>query len=879
MKFRNNIFSKLIHKHYSFLLIPAVSFFLLALNLSEDNNAGSKIISPEWNQYQTVSRQDTGTVGVPMDFGPGITLTVAEIMEREAMLPEARYKTPKERPIERKEFEESKEATENLVQNPDAPPVSQWPPRNPDEKYQEPLQTDAPQTLGTTFVGPVLSTAGYIPPDSQGDVGPTQVMVTSNGRITVYSKAGVVGGLNVGLDAFFSSVDNGTGTSDPHIRYDRLTQRWYVVGINLPGSGANRIMIARSSGPTITNSSSFTFFQFQQDAVGTPGADAGAFADYPTLGVDKFALYIGANMFQNVSPYAYLGTSVWVVNKTNLNAGSLTVSGFHQISNGSTEGPRTPQGVDNDDPSATEGYFIGVSNFAYSRLTIRRVTNPGTTPVLSGNLNITVPTTTSSQSVPCNGSTANLDGLDDRLFAAAIHRNKISNTVTLWTAHNFEVNSSGVASTSGNRLASRWYEVTNLTTTPSLSQSGTIFDPAASNILNYWIPSCAMSGQGHMAIAYSRAGTANKAEIYASGRLRTDALGTTQANLLLQSSSTNYNVESGTQRWGDYSQTVVDPTDDMTFWTFQEYCNANNSWGVRAVQLKAPPPATPSSSSLVNIDAGQTSVNIVITGTSASGSEFYDPGADAGGPGFANHIAASITGGVTVNSITFNSPTQVTLNINTVSATVGAKNITITNPDGQTATGNSLINIQAHNPSSYTFNALIQGFYDATANIMVRDTMRVYVRNSTSPYALVDSGKVYLSNTGAGVISFTRVFNSVTYYFVFNHRNTIETWSKSPGQSFNSYALSYDLTTAAAQAYGNNIKQVDISPVKFACYNGDVDQDQSVDASDLSDVENASTVSLSGYVRQDCNGDDYVDAADVSLVENNVAASVATVKP
>src|SRR6185369_12524688 len=43
--------------------------------------------------------------------------------------------------------------------------------------------------------------------------------------------------------------------------------------------------------------------------------------------------------------------------------------------------------------------------------------------------------------------------------------------------------------------------------------------------------------------------------------------------------------------------------------------------------------------------------------------------------------------GVTVNSVTINSPTQVTINISTVNAVGGDKPITITNPDGQTATG------------------------------------------------------------------------------------------------------------------------------------------------------------------------------------------------
>jgi hypothetical protein len=127
--------------------------------------------------------------------------------------------------------------------------------------------------------------------------------------------------------------------------------------INIPLSGANRILIAVSSGPTITGVSSFSFFQFQHDLVApTPNSDTGGFADYPSLGVDNNALYIGANIF-NSSQTALLGTSGYVIRKVHF-LGSLVVTAARQLAT-STGGPFSPQGVDNDDPNATEGYFIG----------------------------------------------------------------------------------------------------------------------------------------------------------------------------------------------------------------------------------------------------------------------------------------------------------------------------------------------------------------------------------------------------------------------------------------------------------------------------------------------------------------------------------------
>ena len=583
----------------------------------------------------------------------------------------------------------------SLQHNPLAPAVSQWPvlPPSSSGTGSSPPPPLVPQIVGSSFLGAQISdTVGYIPPDSMGTVGPSQVLVIVNGRIKVFSKTGTLGPLNADTDTFFSSVST-AGTSDPHVRYDRLSQRWFITMIDVASD--NKILIAVSSGPTITGSSSFTFFQFQHDLVGTtPNSDTGGFADYDTLGVDKFALYIGVNVY-NSSGTAVIGTTGFVVNKANLLAGTLTVTPFRQIGaiSGTGAGPWTPQGVDNDDPNATEGYFIAVDNASFGKLVLRRISNPGGSPSISANLNLTVPSTDFPISQPNKGSSKNLDALDDRLFGAAIRKNKITGTTSLYTAHNIQVNSSGVASTSGGRNGSRWYEIGNLTGTPALLQSGTLFDSATTSPRGFWIPSVAVSGQGHMALGCSYASVNDFAGVATAGRLRSDPLGSIQSATLAVVSSTAYNItESGTShRWGDFSQVAVDPADEMTMWTFQEYCNAANSWGVRAVQLKAPPPATPASASPASLAQGQSSVNVVITGPSLSGSEFFDPGLDTGGPGFSNHLAVAVNGGgITVNSVTFSNPTNITVNLTVAGgAAVGARTITVTNPDGQSATSAS----------------------------------------------------------------------------------------------------------------------------------------------------------------------------------------------
>ena len=630
--------------------------------------------------------------GEPWTGEKGITQTTAEIMEQDARhTPRKREADPKPSRI--------RPDRRNLPQNPDALLDTQWP-AQPERISEEEaaelkrLQAIEAQTLGLSFTGATLSETSAFPPDTMGDVGPTQYLVGVNGRIKVFDKAtGALGALNADMDVFFQSVRGGSSTSDPRVRFDRLSGKWFVIMINVFTSN-NRVVLAVSDNATITASTVWTFFQFTNSAV-TPAGDTGCFADYPTLGIDANALYIGVN---NFCPNTFAGTTAFVVRKSSVTgAGPIVVSAFRNLT-GTPNGPGiyTPQGVDNTDPAATEGYFVGVDNAEFGLLAVRRVSNPGGTPTISPNIFIPVLATSFPRTVPHlgnnNGTTGYLDGLDDRLYAATIRNGR------LWTAHNIGVSNTGSVEGARTRNAVRWYELKDVNTdTPGLVQAGTIYAATANNSpddRNYWIPSVMVSGQGHAALGFSSAGTSEYANAATAGRLAGDLLGTTRDPQLYTNSTTAYNPPNntgssrGSRRWGDYSYTSVDPTDDMTMWTIQQFCDATNSYGVRVVKLIAPPPAAIAGVNPPSVATGQASTNVTITGLPTNGAGFYDPGA-----GFTGRLRATVSGGVTVNSVSYVNPTTVTLNLSTASAAAGKKNITITNPDGQTVTANDVLTV------------------------------------------------------------------------------------------------------------------------------------------------------------------------------------------
>jgi hypothetical protein len=657
------------------------------------------------------------TPGVPIGGELGIQRTTAEIMQAQLTAP------PSSRPPMKPEHEMPNR--DNRLQNPDAKPVASTPDAEAALRgvgihgANSPILA-APQTLSTNFTGATLADTGAFPPDSMGTVGPSQYIAFENGRIRSFTKAGVADGvMNLDPDVFFASVMTPVSppvvlnfTSDPQIRYDRFTARWYLSIIDVPCTNAgctttapNRWMVAVSdaaSNGVITGATVWTFFQFQAD----PGTN---FCDYPSLGTDVNALYVGCNMFNNTGT-TFIGANGYVVQKTSvLGAGPIVVNAFpNMVAGAAGAGPESPRGVDNFDPTATEGYFVGPDNQFFSQIAFRRISNPGSaTPTISANIIVVVSLTTAPTRVPhlgnTGGNSGQLDSIDDRFFQAMIRNGR------MWAAHNFLTTNAGVAGAGGQtRNSTRWYEFTNLTTTPTLVQSGTVFDSAATAAAarQYFIPSVVVTGQGHAVLAMTMAGTPVGATPAFVGRLAGDTLGTMDgppatAAVTFGTTTANYNPPSDPggangRRWGDYSFTVVDPIDDMTVWTIQEFNQALNSYAVRVAKILAPPPATPSSvvtgeAVPTTVPQGRPAYFVTVNGTVVSGSGFYDPGANLPPPALAfSHVNVTFNGAgaptVIPGTIEFLSPTQLRLKVNTVGAALGSYTVTVTNPDGQALT-------------------------------------------------------------------------------------------------------------------------------------------------------------------------------------------------
>lgn len=614
---------------------------------------------------------------------------------------------------------------EHLPQAPDAPHVAIWKdlefagratsadpsgpdPARPRDESENPSRT---QKSELEFTGATLADSGQFPPDASGDVGPSQYLAAVNGRVRTFAKAtgAADGALDLTLDVFFADVvtppTSTTITAYPRVRFDRHAQRWFVTAIDVPASGGdNRVLIAVSSGATISAQTSFAFYAFSHSGV-TPAGDTGCFLDAPSLGVDANALYVGGNLVCG-SESALTGSSGFVVQKASLlGGGPIAVTVFRNLSVPNGSGLFAPRGVDNLDAAATEGAFVGVDAGAFGRLVLRRVSNPGTfSPSLGVVEAITVPATSFPRAVPHLGNTGGRDGrldaVDDRLANAVVRGGR------LWTSQHVLVDASGVATRDQviGRNGIRWYEL-NLSQSPAaLVQAGTVYSPASNDPLWYWTSSVVVTGQGHAVLGSSVSGKVTAAGAACASRLAGDAAGMMSAPTVYEAGAGDYNPAGDPggvlgRMWGGTSATSVDPTDDMTAWTLQQFNDAPGSWGIRVKRLQAPPPATPSSVSPSALELGQSNVTITVTGTSSSGSGFFDPG-----EGFTNRLQASASGlGITVHSVTYMSPTSMALVVSVdAGAVAGTRDITVTNPDGQAATGTALLTVGSPAPPNVT---------------------------------------------------------------------------------------------------------------------------------------------------------------------------------
>jgi hypothetical protein len=155
-----------------------------------------------------------------------------------------------------------------------------------------------------------------------------------------------------------------------------------------------------------------------------------------------------------------------------------------------------------------------------------------------------------------------------------------------------------------------------------------------------------------------------------------------------------------------------------------------------------------------------------------------------------------------------------------------------------------------------------QGVSGATATDV--DDVTVELRDATT-YAVAATTTAVLKTDGSVAAKFN-AFPAGNYFIAVKHRNAIQTWSAA-AQPFGVSTATYDFTTAANKAYGNNMIQLESGVYGF--YSGDLNQDGFIESGDFPSLYNDNDAGLEGYYSTDLNGDGFVESGDYPILFNN----------
>ena len=436
---------------------------------------------------------------------------------------------------------------DEIVPSPQAPEMDEEP--TDGDVRPEPISTrgtaTAP-TVGLSFEGVERGDAGSFsaPPDTHGAVGPDHLVMVVNRNFAVYDKSDGTELINILLGDFLPG-SNG----DPRVIYDQHSDRWIVIVTDFD----DQIFLAVSLTDDPTGS------WFKTDFLITQGSDSGGFPDYPTLGVDEDGIYLAAYIVSNDA------MTIYAIDKAPLldAVPSLgTITAFRDlpfewaIQPCHTYGTPGPQ------------YFVSISGTSSIRL--RSLLKPITTPTL-----VTVDTTNvgflpQPPDIPSLGSAVDIDSVDRRLMNA-VYRDGF-----IYTANAVDISG---------RAGIRWYK---MTTTGSIDDQGSVTDSE----LSFVMPTICVNHLGDIALGFSGGAPSQFMSCYYTGRLSGDPAGAMAPPVLLKLGTGPQDLidSFGRNRWGDYSLTSLDPDDEMTIWTAQEWCKANDTWSNWFAELIFPMP-------------------------------------------------------------------------------------------------------------------------------------------------------------------------------------------------------------------------------------------------------------------------------------------------
>jgi hypothetical protein len=407
------------------------------------------------------------------------------------------------------------------------------------------------------------------PSDLSLAVGPNHIVQAVNWQIAVYTKKGAMyatTGMSLGTKASKSifaglggrcesgsDIDHG----DTVVRYDQLAGRWVFIQPVFAAPYAMCYAVSATADPL----GSYNKYEFAR----------AEFPDYPRVGVWPDGYYVGTSAGDDV-----VQKRICVADRAKMISGQAATeqcigkSGVNFFNPSDVDGAMAPPaGAPNivmalggtqlnkafeDDGVYAYKYHVDWSNPSASTLTgPTKITVARYHYLCDGQL---------TNCVPQMGSSTRLDAQGDKLMQRLVYRN-FGDHQSLVITHSINGPSSGGGL--------RWYEFrVDAAGNVTLYQQSTF----APDTGYRWLGSAAMDGRGNIGIGYSIGNATMFPGQRFAARASADPLGTLgYSESVLVNSTTG---KGGGNRWEDFATTVIDPSDDATFWYMGDYYKSSS---------------------------------------------------------------------------------------------------------------------------------------------------------------------------------------------------------------------------------------------------------------------------------------------------------------
>lgn len=456
----------------------------------------------------------------------------------------------------------------------------------------------------------------FIPPDPIAAAGPSHLVNVVNAMIEWYDKSSGVRQHRDALRDFFGPTPLGTFAFDPKVVYDQHAGRFVVVALERTSSPQDSYILVAVSKDSDPNNGWWYHSIPSKLTIGTTAT----WADYPGLAVDDKAVYITANMFSFAG--SYVSMRLWIIDKGLAGgfygggaAGVAVHDPYGAIGYGGYESTSQPTHMFGTPPTGQSGNPLGTWLVAYSGWTnggpggaeylfLIEVDDPlgtgggpyfyqqwrsiGDVEDIGGTYDWPA-----LPDAPQLGSSSLIEVNDRRCLNAVWRDNKLYASTTI------NPNSGPDAG----HTTAHWFEMgTASPAAVTLDDQGDAGAEDLGSDTYTYFPSVMVNQAGDMAIGFS----ASNSSIYASacytGREPTDPAGTVQGtNVYCAGTDWYYRTFGGSRnRWGDYSGLSVCPSDELTFWAYNERAitrgtvmsGEDGRWGTcyASFQITAPPP-------------------------------------------------------------------------------------------------------------------------------------------------------------------------------------------------------------------------------------------------------------------------------------------------